>query len=156
MKNFVKTSAILLAVMSMAQANVSINSASFQEHTKVNANGEKVKEWVKASKVVPGTVIRYVNSLENSGDKSATKLVVNNPVPENMEYVANSASCESGCSLSYSVDGGKTYKQPEELFLGVGKEKHLAMASEYTDIRWVVDALAATSQSTVEYQARLK
>jgi uncharacterized repeat protein (TIGR01451 family) len=156
MKNLVKTSAMLLAMMSMAQANVSINSASFQEQTKVDANGKKVKEWVKASKVVPGTVIRYVNSLENSGEKSATKLVVNNPVPENMEYVANSASCESGCSISYSVDGGKTYKQPEELFLGVGEERHVAQASEYTDIRWVVDSLDATSQSTVEYKARLK
>jgi uncharacterized repeat protein (TIGR01451 family) len=156
MKNLVKTSAMLLAMMSMAQANVSINSASFQEQTKVDANGKKVKEWVKASKVVPGTVIRYVNSLENSGEKSATKLVVNNPVPENMEYVANSASCESGCAISYSVDGGKTYKQPEELFLGVGEERHVAQASEYTAIRWVVDSLAATSQSAVEYKARLK
>ena len=156
MKNFVKTSAIVLAMMSMAQANVSISSTSLQEQTKVSPSGEKVKEWVKASKVVPGTVIRYVNSLNNSGDKSATKLVVNNPVPENMEYIASSASCASTCTLSYSVDGGKTYKQPEELFLGVGEERHMAMASEYTDIRWVVDALAATSQSTVEYKARLK
>jgi uncharacterized repeat protein (TIGR01451 family) len=156
MKNLVKTSIVLLAMMSMAQANVSINSASFQEHTKVLPGGKKVKEWVKASKVVPGTVIRYLNTLTNSGDKKATKLVVNNPIPENMEYIANSASCQGSCTISYSVDGGKTYKQPEELFVGVGEERHQAQASEYTDIRWVVDALAATSQSAVEYKARLK
>lgn len=153
MKKLLMTSALLLT---MVQANVSINSASFQEQTKITANGEKVKEWVKASKVVPGTVIRYVNSLENSGEKSATKLVVNNPVPENMEYVANSASCASECVLSYSVDGGENYAQPEELYVGVGKERHLAKASEYTDIRWVVDSLGATAQSSVEYKARLK
>ena len=153
MKKLVMTSALLLT---MVQANVSINSASFQEQTKVTQSGEKVKEWVKASKVVPGTVIRYVNSLENAGEKSATKLVVNNPVPENMEYVANSAACASGCSLSYSVDGGENYGQPESLYLGVGEERHLAKASEYTNIRWVVDSLAASSQSSVEYKARLK
>lgn len=156
MKNLVKTSAVFLALASMAQANVSINSASYQEATKVDSNGEKEKEWVRASKVVPGTVIRYVNSLENSGEQSATKLVVSNPVPTNMEYVANSASCQSECTLSYSVDGGKSYKQPEELFLGVGAERHIANASEYTHIRWVVDSLSATSQSSVEYKARLK
>ena len=153
MKKLVMTSALLLT---LAQANVSINSASFQEQTKVTASGEKVKEWVRASKVVPGTVIRYVNSLENAGDKTATKLVINNPIPENMEYVANSAACASECTLSYSVDGGKSYKQPSELYLGVGKERHLAKASEYTDIRWVVDSLGSNSQSSVEYKARLK
>jgi len=156
MKNFVKTSAIVLAMMSMAQANVSISSASFQEQIKVTPSGEKVKEWVRASKVVPGTVIRYVNSLYNNGDRPATKLVVNNPIPENMEYVANTAVCATRCMVSYSVDGGRTYNQPEELFLGVGEERHMAKASEYTHIKWVVDALAATSQSTVEYKARLK
>jgi len=153
MKKLVMTSALLLT---LAQANVSINSASFQEQTKVTASGEKVKEWVRASKVVPGTVIRYVNSLENAGAKTATKLVINNPIPENMEYVANSAACASECTLSYSVDGGKSYKQPSELYLGVGKERHLAKASEYTDIRWVVDSLGSNSQSSVEYKARLK
>jgi len=153
MKKFVMASALLLT---MVQANVTINSASFQEQTKVSPSGEKVKEWVKASKVVPGTVIRYVNTLDNSGDKPATKLVVNNPVPENMEYVANTTSCQGSCVISYSVDGGKTYKQPEELFLGLGEDKHLAKASEYTNIRWVVAKLDAKTQSAVEYKARLK
>jgi len=153
MKKLVMTSVLLLT---MVQANVSISSASFQEQTKITASGEKVKEWVKASKVVPGTVIRYVNSLENSGDKAATKLIVNNPVPENMEYVANSTSCAGACLVSYSVDGGEHYAQAEALYVGVGQERHLAKASEYTNIRWVLDSLDTSSQSSVEYKARLK
>ena len=153
MKKLLISSALLLTVV---QANVSINSASFQEQISITSSGEKVKTWVKASKVVPGTVIRYVNSLDNSGDIRADKLVVNNPVPENMEYVASSASCQTGCSLSYSVDGGKSYKKAEKLYVGVGKKRHLAKASEYTNIRWVLDRLEATSQSSVEYKARLK
>jgi uncharacterized repeat protein (TIGR01451 family) len=156
MKSFIKTSAIVLAMMSMAHANLSISSISLQEQTKITSSGEKVKEWVKASKVVPGTVIRYVNTIENSGDKPAMQLVVNNPIPENMEYVANTAACEGSCSITYSVDGGKSFNQPEKLFVGEGKERHMARAAEYTDIKWVVDSLAAMSQSTVEYKARLK
>ena len=156
MNFFFKASALLFVVVSMAQANVTLNTASFQEQTKVTVTGEKVKEWVKASKVIPGTVVRYVNTLENQGDDVATKLVVKNPIPKNMEYVANSASCASECTLSYSVDGGKSYKQPSELYVGEGEKRHLAKASDYTDIKWVVSSLSATAQSSVEYQARLK
>lgn len=156
MKFFLKASTLLFVVVSMAQANVTLNTASFQEQTKVTVTGEKVKEWVKASKVIPGTVVRYVNTLENQGDDVATKLVIKNPIPKNMEYVANSASCASECTLSYSVDGGKSYKQPSELYVGEGEKRHLAKASDYTDIKWVVSSLSATAQSSVEYQARLK
>ena len=148
--------AILFGMVTLAQAGVSIYSASFQEQVKVNEKGEKVKEWVKASRVVPGTIIRYINTLNNNGKVSVSKLVVNNPVPQNMEYVANSASCQDECSISYSVDGGKTFKEPMELFLGVGQNRHLAKASEYTNIRWVVRRLDAKMQSSVEYKARLK
>jgi uncharacterized repeat protein (TIGR01451 family) len=155
MKKTVLTTLMVMMSTVALQANVSINSASFQKHVELKG-GEKVTTWIKASKVVPGTIIRYVNSLENSGTQTASKLVINNPIPANMEYVASTASCKSDCSVVYSVDGGKTFKEPSELFVGEGKERHVAKASEYTDIRWTVDALAATSQSSVEYKARLK
>jgi len=156
MKKFLKASALLFAVVSMAQANVSISSASFQELTKVTSSGESLKEWVKTEKIVPGTVVRYLNTLENSGSNVATKLLVKNPIPENMEYVANSAACKGTCSLAYSVDGGKSFKNPSELYIGIGEERHLAKASEYTDIMWMVDSLASNAKSFVEYKARLK
>jgi len=156
MKIFLKASLLLFTVANLAQANVSISSSSFQEVTKVTPSGEKIKEWAKTEKVVPGTVVRYVNTLENSGATTATKLLVKNPIPNNMEYVEGSASCQGTCSLSYSVDGGKSFKNPSELYVGVGESRHLAKASEYTDIRWVIEALGANSQSFVDYKAQLK
>ena len=156
MKIFLKASALIFAVVGMAQANVSISSASFQELTKVTLSGEKVKEWVKSEKIVPGTMVRYVNTLENEGTQVATKLLIKNPIPKDMEYVANSAACQGTCTLSFSIDGGESFKNPTELYVGLGEERHLAKASEYTDIRWVVDTLASNSQSFVEYKARLK
>jgi len=156
MKFILKASLLLFAVVNLAQANVSISSTSLQEVTKVTPSGEKIKEWVKTEKVVPGTVVRYVNTLKNSGATTATKLLVKNPIPNNMEYVAGSASCQGMCSLSYSVDGGQTFNDPSELYVGVSENRHLAKASEYTDIRWVIDSLAANSQSFVDYKARLK
>lgn len=156
MKVLVKTAVLAVSLIGMAQANVSISASSYQEKTKLSEDGQKVKAWVKADKVVPGTVIRYVNALKNSGNKLATKLVVDNPIPENMIYVGDSASCQTGCSLFYSVDGGKHYKKPEALFVGLGEERHVAEASEYTHIRWIVERLDAVSQSTVEFKAQLK
>ena len=156
MRKLLTTSALLLSMVSMASANVSIASTSYQKMTKVLESGEKVEEWARASKVVPGTLIRYVNSLENAGNKVATKLVVNNPIPENMEYVADTASCQDDCTVTYSIDGGKSFKKASELFLGEGENRHQARPSEYTDIRWVVEKLDASSQSSVEYRARLK
>lgn len=156
MKIFLTTLLGLFAVVSMAQADVSISSSSFQETLKVSPSGEKVKTWEKATKVVPGTVIRYVNTLLNSGTQVATKLVVKNPIPKNMLYVANSATCSSECTVSYSVDGGSSYYQASELYVGLGEKRHLAKASDYTNIQWVVSRLNATSQSSVEYKALLK
>lgn len=157
MKTVFIKSVLLLSLSAVAlQAKVTLNSTSYQEIAKVDMNGEPIREWVKATKIVPGTVIKYVNSLENSGSQTATKLVVNNPIPENMEYVANSAMCQSSCDVTYSVDGGRTFLEASELFVGEGVERHLAKASEYTNVRWVLDRLEGTSQSSVEYKARLK
>ena len=154
MKRFLTVLVLLLA--SSAQAEVSINSTSYKEVTKITSHGEKVKEWVKVKKIVPGTIVRYVNTLENSGSQEASNLVIKNPIPENMEYVADSTACQSTCHLSYSIDGGKTFKNPSELYITMGEERHLAKASEYTDIMWVVDFLEPNAQSFVRYEARLK
>ena len=156
MKTLLKTSALLCVFASLVNANVSISSASYQEEVKVMESGKKTTEWIKATKVVPGTIIRYVNALDNLGDKKAEKLVVKNTIPKHMVYVSNSASCKTDCSVSYSVDGGESYNKAENLYVGVGEKRHLAQASEYTDIRWVLDVLAPISQSSVEYKARLK
>lgn len=154
-KTALSTLFVLMTSMAL-QANVTINSASYQEELKVQEDGENIKVWVKAKKVVPGSIVRYVNTLNNSSQEKATKLVVNNPIPKNMEYVANSASCQNGCAIYYSIDSGKTFKKSSKLFLGYGDEKRLAKASEYTNIRWVLNGLNGQSESSVEYKAQLK
>ena len=147
--------AIALTVATL-HANVTISSASYQKKVKVNEVGEKVTSWAKADKVVPGSIVRYLNVVENSGTQIANKLVVNNPIPTNMEYVAGTASCLAGCTITYSVDGGVTFQNASELFVETVTERHLAKASEYTDIRWVIEILPAMSETHVEYQAQLK
>lgn len=156
MNKILKISTLCLCMATMLQANVSISSNSFQEKVHLGENGQKTKAWVKADKIVPGTVIKYVNSLVNSGDKKASHLVVKNPIPKNMQYVANTAQCETTCKITYSVDHGATFHVAGALYVTEESGKRLAKASEYTDIMWVVDTLDAKTKSFVEYKAQLK
>jgi len=156
MRKTILTALFAMIASVTLHANVTISSLSYQEQIKVESKGKKVRSWVKAEKVVPGSIVRYVNSLENKGTQNASKLVINNPIPENMEYVADTASCQGSCTVTYSIDGGKSFKKVSELFIGEGDERHLARPAEYTDIRWVLDTLDAKSKSSVEYKARLK
>lgn len=156
MNKIFKISTLCLCMATMLQANVSISSNSLQEKIHLDESGQKTKEWVKAEKIVPGTIIKYVNSLVNSGDKAASSLVVKNPIPKNMQYVANTAKCKTVCKVTYSVDGGASFHASEELYVTEESGKRLAKASEYTDIMWVVDSLDAQTESFVEYKSQLK
>jgi uncharacterized repeat protein (TIGR01451 family) len=156
MNKILKISTLCFCMATMLEANVSISSNSFQQKVQLSENGQKTKEWVKAEKIVPGTVIKYVNSLVNAGDKKASSLVIKNPIPKNMKYIANTAECKTVCKVTYSVDGGASFYSVGELYFTEESGKRLAKASEYTDIMWVVENLEAQTQSFVEYQAQLK
>ena len=156
MKKTLKLSTLCLCMATMLHANVSISSNSFQEKVHLSEDGQKTTEWLKADKIVPGTTIKYVNNLVNSGDKKANHLVIKNPIPKNMQYIANTAQCKTVCSVRYSIDHGATFHTPEELYLAGESGQRLAKASEYTDIMWVVESLDAKTESFVEYKAKLK
>lgn len=152
MKKLLTVSAIALAIMTMTvQAEVTISSQSYQKVVKKN----KAK-WVKAANVVPGSVVRYINTLKNKGKETAQNLVVVNTIPEHMEYINGTAVCQSKCNVTYSVDGGKTFAKPKKLFVGKGKKRHRASAKEYTTIKWVVAELNGGKKTTVEYKAKLQ
>ena len=136
-----------------AQAQVIIKSQSFQKIIK-----KKKTKWVKATKVIPGSVVLYVNTLKNKGKEKAKNLMVINNIPAHMNYVKGTAKCKSKCSVTYSVDGGKTFNKPKKLFVKDKKTKKVrrAKAKEYTTIKWVVAKLKGSKKTTVQYQARLQ
>lgn len=152
MKKLLISLSIAMSVMTIAsQAEVTINSQSYQKVIK-----KKKAKWVKATKVIPGSVILYMNRLKNKGTQTAEKLTVVNAIPEHMQYIKGTAKCKSDCLVTYSVDGGKTFDKPKKLFVGKGKKRHRAKASEYTTIMWVVKKLKGGKKTTVQYKARLK
>ncbi len=141
---------LIVAFSSMVYAEVVIKSESFQEKII-----KKQTKWVKATKVIPGTKIRYVNTISNKGTDTAKNLVVTNAVPKHMRFVGGSAKCLEKCSITYSVDG-KTFDVPAKLFVVEKGKKRVAQATEYKAIRWIVQSLGAKKSSNVQFEAILE
>ena len=133
------------------EAKVSITSHSYQKVIK-----KKNIKWVKATKVIPGNVLLYHNSLKNEDKTTATNLVIVNAIPKHMQYIEGSAKCKNKCRVRYSVDGGKTFHTSKKLFMGKGKKRHRAKASEYTSIKWIVNSLKGGKKTFVQYKAKLE
>lgn len=140
----------IFAFSFVSYADVNIKSESFQEKI-IN----KQTKWVQAVKVIPGTKIRYINTISNNGNEIAQNLVITNPVPKHMFYVGGSAKCAGVCSITYSLDG-KLFDVPAKLFVTENGKKRLAKATEYKAIRWVVQALDAKQSSSVQFDTILE
>ncbi len=139
------------------QAPVTLVSKSFKEVMKVDTNGNKKVILEETKKVVPGDYVVYKNSISNNSDKDVSNMVLNNAVPEHTVYVADSAKCENGCKILFSVDGGKEFAPSDKLMVKVGNQERLALPKEYTNVRWILtSALKAKSVTTVSFKTRLQ
>ena len=156
MQKILSVSLLFSLVSSTLYGNVSIVSTSYREQVQVNESGEKVKVWIHTEKVIPGTIIKYVNRLDNDNESTRRNFVIRSTIPKNMIYIDNSAQCTSSCAVRYSVDGGMTFHYPSKLYVKKAGKHHLAKASDYTNIRWRLDLLEKNSLNSVEYKARLK
>jgi uncharacterized repeat protein (TIGR01451 family) len=145
------------APVAKAQSPVVITTRSLQLKRVKTKEGKVVKKWLKATKVVPGDVVRYVNTVLNRSDKPIEKVRVTNPVNPHLSYVAKSARCSGKCAIRYSIDGGKHFDTPEHLYIKDKKgKKRLASPKEYNAIEWVIDRIEPGKSVETEFKARLK
>jgi len=142
---------VIVGLVSLLNANVTIKSESFQE----KKIGKETK-WIKASKVIPGTKIKYVNTISNDTSNTATNLVATNVIPKFMTYTDGSAKCKTPCKVVFSVDGGKTFDLPNNLFVVENGKKRVARANEYGAVRWTILSLGAGQKDECIYEAVLK
>lgn len=115
--------------------------------------GQKVKRLVPAGKVVPGNEVVWTITARNVCDKPADNIVIANPVPEHMSYVAGSAM-GTGTDIAYSLDG-KEFKSAAELVVREADgTSRAARANEYRAIRWTYQvAFAPGATAFVRYRA---
>jgi len=127
---------------------------------KKNITVDKQTKRVVANKVEPGDVIFYTLSYVNSGDEAATNAVLDDPIRRD-PCMLPAAPFGDGAEISFSIDGGKTFKKPSlltyEVELPGGKvEKRTASAEQYTHIRWTISMIPAHGSGQVGFQVRVK
>jgi len=152
-------------MVSTKKSPIAITTASYQlkvvrdNKGKVlkDKSGKPIKKWQKATKVVPDTIVKYIDTASNSSDKALSGVTIQNPINKHLEYVANSAKAETNATITYSVDGGKHFDMPKNLYVVDKKgKKHLAQPKEYNAIKWVISEVPANGSVKVEFKAKLK
>jgi len=117
-----------------AKSCIELKTTAEVEKEVVNANGEKTKVLAPAGKVVPGTEVVWTVTANNVCKQPSDKVVINNPVPEHMTLVANSA-IGAGSQITYSVDG-KSFAPAGQLTVKENGAERPAHADEIRHVRW--------------------
>ncbi len=149
---------LLLPAVAWAAPQVRINVTAEKEVT-VNEGGEQVVKRIPAAEADPGETVIFTITYENVGDEAADNVVVNNPIPEGTDYVPGSAT-EKG-EVSFSIDGGKAYKNPSLLIYETTnpdgtKEKRTASPEQYTHIRWQLPEIGAGEGGAVGFRVKVQ
>jgi len=148
--------AALLFLPAFAIAQVTLTTEAFKIAVVNNADGTVSEQWIAAEEIVPGDKVGYRISYENTGAQPATGVVINNPVPDNTQYVANSAA-GAGSDITYSADGGDNFAASADLVVNQNGKTRKARAEDITDIRWTLpEAVAPKASGSVEFQVRVK
>jgi uncharacterized repeat protein (TIGR01451 family) len=152
--------ATLLALSTAAHAQdkgcIELKTVAESEQQYVNDAGQKATRLVPASKVVPGDEVIWTITAKNVCDKPADSIVIANPVPEQMSYVANSA-VGVGADITYSLDG-KDFKALGALTVSEASGAvRPARADEFRAVRWTYkNAFASGATAFVRYRALVK
>jgi uncharacterized repeat protein (TIGR01451 family) len=114
----------------------------------------------KVENVRPGEVLDWQIISANDGGADARDYKAVGHIPAGTTFVAGSAAGEGGSTVTYSIDGGKTFStQPivEERQPDGAIKRVPAPVSMYTEVRYEwSDALAAGGKLTASYKVRVK
>lgn len=162
MKQFTTLALALLLLLMPLYATAQQEALKFESIAEIetstkNQQGEAVVVRKPAGRVIPGTTVIYTNSLTNQGEVTLEAPVIDNPVPESTEYLADSARGE-GTSITFSVDGGASYDVPEKLIVtGADGQPAPAAPRDYTHIRWQFsNDLPPQGTARVEFRVKVK
>lgn len=146
-----------LLLPAFAAAEVQLRSTVFQEKEVAGKDGKKTVKREPLTNAVPGQEIIYVITYRNTGTEPVQNVVVNNPVPKELAYVANSAQ-GNGTRLEASVDGGKSFGVFAQLTVkGADGKTRAANGSDVTHLRWTLTTpLKGGGEGDVTYRAVLR
>jgi uncharacterized repeat protein (TIGR01451 family) len=114
----------------------------------------------KVETVKPGEILDWHITSKNEGTGAARDYKTVGQIPEGTSFVAGSAAAENGSTVTYSIDGGKTFStQPiiEQRQPDGTVKKVPAPVAMYTQVRYEwADGLAAGGRLNASYKVRVK
>ncbi len=148
---------LLAPLTAFAAEDLRFSSTAEVERPRVNAKGEKVMVREPATLLQPGEIAIYTNIVTNIGQQPAEEIVIDNPLPENTEYLGGSAT-ENGYVVLFSVDKGKSFGGQDELTVPDGQGvQRPAEPKDYTNIRWTMQSrLQPGATGIVEFRVRVR
>ncbi len=127
-----------------------INEAFVTKYEKKDS-GTVAKKLLPAKRVVPGDLVTYVISYENTGDEAASKVVIKNPIPNNSQYHSSQGNSQ------VSVDGGKSFGLLKKLSIKENGKLRAASERDVTHVKWnILKPLQAKAQGQVTFMTRLQ
>lgn len=142
------------AVHAQSQNCVKLETVAQTEKEVTDAKGVKTKVLETAGKIIPGTEVFWTVKANNTCQQNSDKVTINNPVPDHMTYVPNSAS-GPGSDIAFSLDG-KTYAAAAELKVQENGVLRPARADEIRFIRWEFkSALKPGASALAQFRAVL-
>lgn len=151
------TLALSLSLMSfIASAEVTLTNTVFEVVTITAEDGSKQDQWQQPDKLLPGERVGYQIEVNNQGTEPAADIVIANPIPEHTVYVQDSAK-GLNTKIEFSVDNGKTFALPAQLFMEKEGKRVQATSVDYTQVRWKLNKpLAVGASLTVQYIVKIK
>ena len=141
----------------LAANGVKLTSAVLRQIEVENEKGEKMVELVPVDKALPGEELIIRITYTNTSAEPAENIVIVNPVPDQMSYVAGSAAGDLTVP-TFSIDDGKSFDLPEKLMVeGEDGKMITAPAELYTHVRFRrIEPLDPGQTDNVSFRAVLK
>jgi uncharacterized repeat protein (TIGR01451 family) len=147
------------AAWTQQKGAIELKSIAEVEIAVKNEKGEKSIKRLDAATAtkVPGDTVIFTTIYTNTGKQPATAVVIDNPLPEHMTYVDQSAE-GSDTRIEFSVDNGKTYGAPNKLTVkDAAGNVRKATAADYTNVRWtLIKPVAAAGTGRVSFKAKIQ
>ena len=132
-------------------APVTLTSHAYKEVATKTADGRTQVSRVEPNAVAPGDDVLYVLTYQNGGAVAADALVITNPVPRELTYVAAEGA-------SVSVDGGQSFGPlAQAVIRSADGASRPASPADVTHVRWALSSpVPAGGEGEVSYRAKLK
>lgn len=147
--------AFTLPAFAAGEQPLTLTDALEKEITVIE-NGISVTKRVPADTTEPGAELIYTLRYANTAAAPATNLTFKNQVPELAVYIDGSARGDRA-TVTFSVDGGKTYAPLAELKVPTADGKRrAATAADVTHVRWQLAEIPAGSRGDIGCRYRVK